>query len=78
MNDVIVKLTDVFRDVFEDDDLVISPETSAKDIAGWDSLMHVTLIINVEKAFHVHFSSSEVAQLKNVGELIDLIKMKAK
>jgi len=73
MGDQMAQLNEVFREVFEDDDLVITRETSAKDVAGWDSLMHVTLIVNVERAFGIRFTSSEVAALKKVGDLGDLI-----
>lgn len=66
-------LTDVFREVFEDDDLVITRETRASDVPGWDSLMHVTLVLHVERMFGVRFSSSEVAMLQNAGELQDLV-----
>lgn len=67
------QLQAVFRDVFEDDELTISRETSAEDVDGWDSLMHVSLMINVERVFAVKFSTTQVAALKNVGELMDLI-----
>ena len=77
MQDVLERLNDVFRDVFEDDDLVISPQTSAEDIAEWDSLMHVSLIVSVESAFGVRFSSAEVAKLKDVGELVGLIESRS-
>jgi acyl carrier protein len=73
MSDRLERLNQVFRDVFDDDELDITRRTTANDVEGWDSLMHVTLIVNVEKAFKVKFSSSEVAALQNVGELIDLI-----
>ncbi len=73
MDDRMERLNRVFQQVFDDDELQISRQTSAKDVEGWDSLMHVTLIVNVEKAFHVKFSSSEVAALKDVGDLLDLI-----
>jgi acyl carrier protein len=73
MDDRMERLNRVFQQVFDDDDLQINRQTSAKDVEGWDSLMHVTLIVNVEKAFHVKFSSSEVASLKDVGDLLDLI-----
>ncbi len=73
MSDRTAQLIQVFREVFEDDDLVITRDTTAKDVEGWDSLMHVTLIVNVERAFGVKFTSSEVAALKKVGELEDLI-----
>jgi acyl carrier protein len=74
MSDVLLQLNDVFQNVFNDDELSISPATTAQDVEGWDSLMHVTLMVNVEKAFGIRFSSSEVASLKNVGELLDLIE----
>jgi acyl carrier protein len=70
------RLTEVFREVFNDDELVLSRDSSAKDIPDWDSVMHVSLIVNVEKAFNVRFSSAEVAKLQNVGELADLIELK--
>jgi acyl carrier protein len=70
---ILDKLLAVFRDVFEDDELEISATTTADDVDGWDSLMHVSLMINVERAFGVKFSSTQVASLKNVGELIDLV-----
>lgn len=71
--DTLPRLTAVFREVFEEDDLSISRATTAKDIPAWDSVMHVTLMIAVERAFKLRFKSGEVAGLKNVGELIDLI-----
>jgi acyl carrier protein len=72
------RLNEVFRDVFNDEDLVITRETSAKDIEEWDSVMHVSLVVNVEKVFGVRFSSTEVAKLQNVGDLADLIESKGR
>jgi acyl carrier protein len=76
--DTFATLTKVFHDVFEDDDIVLSRATSAKDIAAWDSVMHVTLMLSIERAFKIRFNSGEVAGLKNVGELADLIDRKRK
>ncbi len=73
MSGILTHLNDIFQDVFEDDELEVSRETTAHDVEGWDSLMHVTLIVNVEKAFGVKFSSSEISALKKVGDLEDLI-----
>jgi acyl carrier protein len=73
MGDVMTRLNEIFRDVFDDDELRVNELTTAQDVEGWDSLMHVTLMINVEKAFGIRFRSAEVAALKNVGELADLI-----
>jgi acyl carrier protein len=73
MSDVLIRVNQVFQDVFNDDEISVTPATTAQDIEGWDSLMHVSLMVNIEKAFGIRFSSSEVASLKNVGELVHLI-----
>jgi len=70
------KLQDIFRDFFDDEDIVLTDETTADDIDGWDSLTHVQLIVAVEKAFSVKFSTVEVMKLKNVGEFAALIEKK--
>jgi acyl carrier protein len=67
------KLTVVFRDVFDDPALEISDLTTAKDVAGWDSITYVNLIIAVENAFDVTFTTKDVKTLANVGALIELI-----
>ncbi|HTU26368.1 MAG TPA: acyl carrier protein [Pirellulales bacterium] len=72
--DIMAQLTDVFRDVFEDDSIEISPATTAGDIDGWDSLAHVRLIVAVERHFKLKFASRDVASLKTVGELAELIE----
>jgi acyl carrier protein len=78
MDTTLDRINEVFREVFDDEDLEVTWATTARDIEGWDSLMHVTLLVNVEKRFGVRFSSSEVAGLKDVGELADLIESKAR
>lgn len=74
MRDLMSELIQVFQDVFEDDDLVISRATTAADVAGWDSLQHVTLILQVERRFGFRLSSAEVADLKSVGDLLDIVQ----
>ena len=80
MTDVQTDLQEVFRRVFDDDDLSISPATTAADIDGWDSMAHINLIIAAEKKFGVSFSASEIAALgrrgQNVGSMIDLLASK--
>ena len=71
------RLTEIFENVFDEDDLVITPQTSAADVDGWDSLTHIRLILTVEKAFKVKFSTSEIGKLENVGGLVALIKARA-
>jgi acyl carrier protein len=63
----------VFRDVFDDDDIVISEKTTATDIDEWDSLRHISLIVSVEKEFSIRLSASEIGSLKNVGEMMTYI-----
>jgi acyl carrier protein len=67
------KLTQVFRDVFDDDQLTIGPKTTARDVEGWDSLVHIQLLVAVEKAFGMRFNTGEVAGLANVGEMVQYI-----
>ncbi len=69
-------LQEVFRDVFDDDEIEINDTTTADDIEAWDSLTHVQLIVAVEEKFGVKFSTVEVMKLKNVGEFIKLIDRK--
>ena len=66
-------ITDIFRDVFDDDELVIGDETNAEDIEDWDSLEHIELVINMEKRFSLKFNIKEVNKLENVGQMADLI-----
>jgi len=75
--DIYAKLTPIFHDVFDDDEIVVSPELSAKDVDGWDSLSHIRLILTVEKAFKIKFSTSEIGKLEKVGDLVALIKARA-
>lgn len=67
------KLTDIFRDVFDDDELEINDEMTAEDIDDWDSLMHITLIGTIEDEFGIKFAMKDVVGMKNVGALIDKI-----
>jgi acyl carrier protein len=70
------KLAMIFRDVFDEDDLSLTPATTADDVDGWDSLTHIRLVLAVSKAFGVKFSASEIGNLKNVGEFATLIEKK--
>jgi acyl carrier protein len=76
MNGQREKLQEIFRELFDDDNIVLTDDTSAKDIAGWDSLTNVKLIVRIEKAFKVRFGTGEVVGINNVGELLALITKK--
>ncbi len=74
MSQILERITDVFRDAFDDDTLVLTPHTTARDIEGWDSMMQVTLVIEIEKAFGLRFSGEEIAKLQTVGDLEGLVQ----
>ena len=76
-NEIVARLTPIFRDVFNNDTLVVSEGMTAKDVPTWDSLSNINMIIAVEKAFGVKFRIKDVRALKNVGELLERIKSKA-
>lgn len=71
------RLTEIFREVFDDDDLVVEPALTAADVEEWDSLNHIRLVLSIEKGFGLRFSAAEVGSLKNVGEFVELIQSKA-
>lgn len=71
------RLTEVFRDVLDRDTIVLSRETTAADIEEWDSLAHISLLVAIEKEFKISLSLAEVEQLRNVGDMFDLIQRKA-
>ena len=71
--EVFEKMNDVFRDVFDDEDITVTDETTADDIEDWDSLEHINLVNAMEEEFGVKFTMGEIVALKNVGEMADLI-----
>lgn len=76
--ELITKLTEIFRDVLANDEIVISDGTTANDIEEWDSLGHIQLIVEIQKAFNVKITATEVNNWKNVGEMIDDLFKKTK
>ncbi|MEQ8664162.1 MAG: acyl carrier protein [Rhodospirillales bacterium] len=69
----IERLQHVFRDQFEDDAISITRDTTAADIEEWDSVLHIRLILAIEEAFGIRFSTTEVGDLTSVGDLVDRI-----
>ena len=70
------QLTEIFHDVFDDDNIVLTPETTAADVDGWDSVGHLNLIVAIEARMKMKFKTSEVDALHNVGQLVGLIEYK--
>lgn len=73
---IYARLAEIFQDVFDESSIQVTPDLSAKDVDGWDSLTHIRLILTIEKAFKIKFSTSEIGKLENVGDLVAVIKAK--
>lgn len=71
--DILERLEDVFKDVFDVRRIKISENTVSNDILGWDSLVHISLLAATEDEFDVNFQMEEAANFKNVGQMIDAI-----
>ena len=74
--DVLNSCAEIFRKVFSDPNLLVSATTSASDIADWDSLAQIRLLMTMEQIFEIQFSLDEVEDLQNLGEIIELILTK--
>ncbi len=78
INTVYAKLNVIFRDLFDDDSIVVTPQTTANDIEDWDSLEHITLIATVERTFKMKFKMGEISSMKNVGQMANIIQARTK
>ncbi len=76
--EVFSSVQDIFRDIFDEKDLIIENGTTSNDIEGWDSLNHIGIISAAEKEFRIKFALGELSTLKDVGSMIDLIIEKLK
>ena len=72
-NEILAQVQAIFRDVLDNEDIVLTNETTANDIEEWDSLSHIQLIVAIEKNFKIKFTSLEIMKWKNVGEMVDTI-----
>ena len=68
-------LTEIFREMFINDEITLREETTAKDIEGWDSFVHLTLIVAIETHFGIKFSTAQIDKLSSVGELVRTIEL---
>ena len=80
MTNILDGFQDVFRDVFDDPELVVTEQMTAEDVDGWDSLNHINLIIALERAFGIKFATAEISRLKDdgsdVGSMLALVAHK--
>ncbi len=74
-SEIYLRLRRIFSDVF-DEDLEVKPETSAQDVSGWESFSHINLILAIESAFAVRFTSSEIERMHNVCDMVALIQQR--
>jgi acyl carrier protein len=74
--DITERLTKLFRKVFDDESIILSPELTANDVDGWDSLSHINLLIAIELEFGIEFKQNEIQSFANVGELMQSIEKK--
>ena len=71
--EIMAGVVSIFREVFDDDELVLTPEMTADDVEDWDSVSHIQILLGVEEFFDLHLRTGDVTGLKNVGDLVDLI-----
>ena len=74
--EIYARLTRIMRDVFDDDTLVATPEMTAKDVAEWDSVSHITFVVAIEEEFNTKFKTAELEKMKDVGQMVEQIQKK--
>jgi acyl carrier protein len=75
--DVYARMTAIFRDVLDDDSIILREDMTADDVRNWDSLTHVDLILAIEQEFKIRFTTGEISSLRSVGQLAALVSRKA-
>ena len=76
--EIFYRVQDIFRDIFDEDTLIIENTTSSDDIEDWDSLNHINLVSAIEKEFKIKFALGELMTLKDVGAMVNLMDEKIK
>lgn len=74
--EILSQVEEIFRDVLDNEEIVLTDSTTANDVEDWDSLTHIQLIVAIEKHFSIKFTSKEILSWANVGEMVDCIESK--
>jgi acyl carrier protein len=74
---IYARLTQIFRDVFDDESIDVTSDLAARDVDGWDSIAHIRLMLTIEKAFKIKFSTLELGRLQDVGGLVKSIEKRS-
>jgi acyl carrier protein len=75
-NEILAKVQEVFRDVFDNEEIVLTSETTADDVEDWNSLNHMQLVVAIEKEFKISFTLNEILGWVNVGAMVECIGKK--
>lgn len=70
------ELQEIFREIFDDEEIILTEETTSDDIEDWDSLTHMQLIVEIEKKYNIRFTTAEIKMAANVGEFIQIVERK--
>jgi len=72
----LTRLSDIMRAVLDDPAIVLTPATTASDVAGWDSMTNITFVVEVERQFGIKFKTAEIEEMHKVGDMLDMIAAK--
>ena len=74
--DILENINKIFIEVLRDKSIILDERTSATDLSGWDSLAHIQLVTAIEKLFEIRFTAGEIRKWKNIGEIVDSVKVR--
>lgn len=72
--EILSQVVEIFKDELDNDEIELTMESTAKEVEDWDSLSHIHLMVAIEKHFKIRFTSTEISNFKNVGEMVETVK----
>ena len=76
--DILQEIQEIMRDIFDDENLIITGECNSDNIDDWDSLSHINIMVQIQKKFEIRFTVEEIANTKNVAKIVELVQNKLK